>query len=112
MQDAKHFAFLMHPTHVTSATEGSRKAHGHAGGCIKKAPAEAGASRIAAELEGMGSHGSGRSGGLGFAGGSPRKGGAQPSAGDSGKRLKGCGVLSGDEALTLPVIHGLLGDAQ
>lgn len=68
MQSTKQLAFLMHPTRTTIATEGSRLARSHAGGCIKKAPAEAGASRIAAVLEGMGSHGSGRSGGLGFAG--------------------------------------------
>ena len=45
MQDAKDLAFLMHPNHRTDATEGSRTAHGQAAGCIKKAPAEAGASR-------------------------------------------------------------------
>lgn len=68
MQDAKNFAFLMHPTRTTNTTEGSRLALGHEGGCIKKAPAGAGASRIAAALEGLGCHGSGRLGGLGFAG--------------------------------------------
>jgi hypothetical protein len=45
MQDTKHFAFLMQPTRISSDPEGSRKALGHTGGCIKKAPAEAGASR-------------------------------------------------------------------
>ena len=45
MQDAKDLAFLMHPNHRTDATEGSRTARGQAAGCIKKAPAEAGASR-------------------------------------------------------------------
>lgn len=68
MQDAKNFAFLMHPTHTTNATEGSRLALGHEGGCIKKAPAETGASRRNGE-ENLGCHGSGRLGGLGFAGG-------------------------------------------
>lgn len=68
MQDTKHIAFLMHPTHTTNATEGSRLALGHEGGCIKKAPAETGASRRNGE-ENLGCHGSGRLGGLGFAGG-------------------------------------------
>lgn len=66
MQDTKNFAFLMHPTHTTNATEGSRLALGHEGGCIKKAPAETGASRRNGE-ENLGCHGSGRLGGLGFA---------------------------------------------
>lgn len=49
MQDAKKLAFLMHPNHRTDATEGSRTAHGQAAGCIKKAPAGAGASRTRGE---------------------------------------------------------------
>lgn len=57
-------------------------------------------------------HGSGRSGGLGFAGWHPSKGGAQASTSNAGQRFKGCGVLCRDEALALPVVDGLLGDAQ
>ena len=53
-----------------------------------------------------------RSGGLGFAGRCPCKGRAKTGASNSGQRFEGCGVLCGDEALALPVIHGLLGDAQ
>jgi len=69
-------------------------------------------SRIAAALEGMGCHGSGRSGGLGFAERRPCEGRAQPFTVNAGQGFKSGGVFCGDEALALPVIHGLLGDAQ
>lgn len=64
----------------------------------------------------MAVHGSGRSGGglgLGLArwrGPSERR--AKAGARNAGQRLKGGCVLCGDKALALPVIDGLLGDAQ
>lgn len=80
----------------------------------RKTPSPEGLSkgRCEATEEGIGSHGLGRSGGLGFAGWRPGKRGAQALAVDSGKSLKGDGMLSGHKALALPVIHGLLGNPQ
>lgn len=57
-------------------------------------------------------HGLGRLGGLGFARRRPCERWAQAFPVDSGNGFKGGSVLSGHKALTLPVIHGLLGDAQ
>lgn len=52
MQDTNDSAFLMPPFRKTDAPEGSRTAFGRAGGGIKKASAEAEASRSSGATEG------------------------------------------------------------
>lgn len=51
-------------------------------------------------------------GGLGLAGRVPSERRAKAGARNAGQRLKGGCVLCGDQALALPVIDGLLRNAQ